>query len=142
MDLAARVFRTTDVARIAEVSLRQLQLWEERRVVIASRQGRVRVYDTTQTMFVVLAAELRRRGMSFQKLRRLSGSLLEFLIEHRLAEISGQRQVFLLTDGRHVQFADSPNKTCELVSNFFQPVVCINLSDCLQKIHKAEVSER
>lgn len=141
MDIGAKVFKTTDVARIAEVSLRQLQLWEERQVAVASRQGRVRVYDTTETMFVMLAAELRHRGMSFQKLRRLSGTLRELLVEHRLAEMCRERQVYLLTDGRRFHLADSPNKTCELVSNFSQPLVCINVSDCAQRLHKASVNE-
>ncbi len=141
MNGRARLFRTADVARIAELSLRQLQLWEERRFAVASRQGRVRVYDTTQTLFVMLAAELRRRGISCQKLLRISGVLRVLISEHRFAEISGQRQVFLLTDGRHLQVADSPNRIAELVSNLFEPFVCINVSNCLQRIHKATVNE-
>ena len=141
MNAKARVYRTADVARIAELSLRQLQLWEERRVAVASRHGRVRVYDATQTLFVLLAAELRQRGISFQKLRRVSGTMRDQLVEQRLTEIAGQRQIFLLTDGRHLQFADSPNKIGELVSNFFEPFVCINVSNCLQRINKATVRE-
>jgi len=133
-------FRTYEVARIAEVSLRQLQVWEEKRVAVASRCGRVRVYDPTQTVFVLVCAELRRRGLSFQRLQRLAREVRQILVDHRVADISSPRQVFLLTDGRHVYFADSPNKTCELVSNFFRPVLCVDVSRCLQTIHNAVVA--
>ena len=57
-------FRTAEVARLAEVSLRQLQIWEEKKVAVASRcWGGWRVYDATQAVFVVVCAELRRRGL-------------------------------------------------------------------------------
>jgi len=135
------VFRTAEVARVVEVSLRQLQIWEEKRVAIASRRGRVRIYDATQALFVVVCAELRRRGLSFQRLKRVAAELRRILVDHRLAEIAGHRHVFLLTDGRRVHFADSPNKTCELVSNLFRPCICVNVSDCLQRIQNAAFTE-
>jgi len=37
-------YRTSEVARFAEVTLRQLQVWEEKGVAVASRSGRVRLY--------------------------------------------------------------------------------------------------
>ena len=52
-------YRTEEVARFADVTLRQLQLWEEKRVAVASRSGRVRLYTSSQTLFVILVAELR-----------------------------------------------------------------------------------
>jgi DNA-binding transcriptional MerR regulator len=135
-------FRTAEVAKLADVSLRQLQLWEERRVAIASRSGRVRLYTASQALFVIVVAELRRRGLSFQRLRRLSTALRQLLDDH---ELLGKRppplHAFILTDGRQVQFADSPNKTIELVSNFFRPLVCISLADCLNRIEKTGLME-
>jgi len=135
-------FRTAEVAKLADVSLRQLQLWEERRVAIASRSGRVRLYTASQALFVIVVAELRRRGLSFQRLRRLSTALRQLLDDH---EVFGKRpsplHAFILTDGRQVQFADSPNKTIELVSNFFRPLVCISLADCLNRIEKTGLME-
>src|SRR5579885_2818597 len=102
-------FRTAEVARFAEVSLRQLQIWEEKKVAVASRCGRVRVYDANQAVFVVVCAELRRRGLSFQRLHRLAPEMRQILADHAVADIAGQRQVFLLTDGRQIYLADSPN---------------------------------
>jgi DNA-binding transcriptional MerR regulator len=133
-------FRTVAVARLAEVTLRQLQLWEERGVAIASRSGRVRLYTVSQAIFIVVIAELRRRGLSFQRISRLSSALRALLADHELA---GMRplapQTFILTDGRHIHFCDSSNKTLELVSNFSRPSVCVNLTDCLDRIEKTEL---
>jgi DNA-binding transcriptional MerR regulator len=133
-------FRTTEVAKIDGVSLRQLQLWEERRVAIASRSGRVRLYTASQALFVIVIAELRSRGLSFQRLCRLSAALRQLLEDHELFGIRPPLvHAFILTDGRQVQFADSPNKTLELVSNFFRPFVCVNLADCVDRLEKTEL---
>ena len=141
MPLQEIEFRTAEVARVAEVSLRQLQVWEEKRVAVASRRGRARVYDATQAIFVVVCAELRRRGLSFQRVQRVAAELRQILVDYHVAEMAGHRQVFVLTDGRRVHFADSQNKICELVSNLFRPFVCVNLSDCLQRVQNAAVIE-
>ena len=99
-------FRTAEVAKLAEVSLRQLQLWEERRVAIASRSGRVRLYTASQALFVIVVAELRRRGLSFQRLRRLSTALRQLLDDHELQglAIAFLGRVFFRTFTRGIGF--------------------------------------
>ena len=129
-------FRTGEVAKLAGVSLRQLQIWEEKRVAVASRSGRVRLYTASQALFVIIVAELRKRGLSFQRLRGLSDVLRQLLADHGIEGRPSGHDVFVLTDGRRIQFADSPNKTCELVSNFSRPIVCLNVSGCLDRIEK------
>ena len=133
-------FRTAEVAEVADVSLRQLQLWEEKRVAFASRSGRVRLYSSSQALFVVVVAELRRRGLSLQRLTRLATAIRQLLEDH---DVVGSRHAcaFVLTDGRQVQFADSPNKTLELVSNFSRPIVCINLAECVERLKNTRLVE-
>jgi len=99
------------------------------------------MYTPSQALFVIIVAELRRRGLSFQRLRRLSIPLRQLLADHGIVEGRPNFYAFLLTDGRQIQFADSPNKTCELVSNFFRPIVCVNLADCLERIDKSGVAQ-
>jgi DNA-binding transcriptional MerR regulator len=129
-------YRTAQVAEFAEVTLRQLQVWVEKGVANASRSGRVRLYTASQALLVVILADLRRRGLSFQRLRRLSPALRQLIFDHRLDERAIIRGAFILTDGRQVQFADSPNKTCELVSNFSRPIVCVDVAGCRERIEK------
>lgn len=132
-------FRTGEVAKLAGVSLRQLQIWEENRVAVASRSGRVRLYTASQALFVIIVAELRKRGLSFQRLRSISGALRQLLADHGIEGRPSSHCSFILTDGRQVQFADSQNKTCELVSNFNRPIFCLNVSHCLGRIEKERV---
>ena len=108
----------------------------QKQVAVASRSGRVRLYTASQALFVVLVAELRKRGLSFQRLRGLSGVLRQLLADHGIEGRPSNHCLFILTDGRHVQFGDSPNKTCELVSNFSRPIFCLNVSGCLDQIEK------
>jgi hypothetical protein len=125
---------SAEVAGVAGISLRQLQVWEEERVAVAGRQGRFRIYNLEQALFVVVLAELRQRGMSFQKLRHLAPQIRLTLNEWRAWELGQNRRLFLLTTGTKVYVADDPNKTCDLVSNIFKPLLCVNLALCQERV--------
>src|SRR5690242_20860098 len=95
----ARTFTSSDVSRIAQVSLRQLQWWDERKVVSPRHEGHKRVYHPEEVIEVTVIAELRRKGFSLQKIRRV----LRFLqreMGKRLSEVlSGEQDLHLVTDG-------------------------------------------
>ena len=57
-------YTSADVARIARVSLRQLQWWDERRVVSPAQDNHKRLYQPDQVIEVSVIAELRRKGFS------------------------------------------------------------------------------
>ena len=63
-------YTSGDVARIAGVSLRQLQWWDERNVVSPRQEGHRRVYLPREVVKVSVIAELRRKGLSLKKIRR------------------------------------------------------------------------
>ena len=66
-----RTFASSDVSRIAQVSLRQLQWWDERKVVSPRQDGHKRVYMPEEVVEISVIAELRRKGFSLQKIRRV-----------------------------------------------------------------------
>src|SRR5256885_14413102 len=72
---AQRTFTSTDVAKVAQVSLRQLQWWDERKVVSPRHEGHKRIYLAEEVIEISLIAELRRKGFSLQKIRRGVGFL-------------------------------------------------------------------
>src|SRR5918996_5231891 len=79
-------YTSSDVSRIAGVSLRQLQWWDERKVVSPRHEGHKRVYAAEEVIEVTVIAELRRKGFSLQKIRRV----LRFLQKEmgkRLADV-------------------------------------------------------
>src|ERR1700755_2695041 len=81
-----RTYASSDVSNIAGVSLRQLQWWDERKVVSPRHEGHKRVYSPEEVIEITVIAELRRKGFSLQKIRRV----LRFLqkeMGRRLAEV-------------------------------------------------------
>jgi len=61
---------TNQVASIAGVSLRQLQWWDEKRVVQPHHHGHRRIYSNQEAVDIAVIAELRKRGLSLQAIRR------------------------------------------------------------------------
>jgi MerR HTH family regulatory protein len=62
-----QVFTSSDVSRIAKVSLRQLQWWDERKLISPHQEGHRRVYLREGVIEIMVVAELRRRGLALQK---------------------------------------------------------------------------
>src|SRR6201998_1270749 len=98
----ARSFTSSDVSRIAGVSLRQLQWWDERKVVSPRHEGHKRIYLAEEVIEITMIAELRRKGFSLQKIRRV----LRFLqreMGRRLGEmLDATSDLHLVTDGKSI----------------------------------------
>lgn len=62
---------TTEVARFAGTSLRQLQWWDERGVVQPQQQEHSRIYTQEQAQAIRTIAVLRRKGLSLIQIRRI-----------------------------------------------------------------------
>ena len=131
---AARTFTSTDVARIAAVSLRQLQWWDERKVVSPHHEGHRRVYLAEEVVEITMIAELRRKGFSLQKIRRV----LRFLqreMGKRLAEVlSGNSNLHLLTDGKSIFLEDQHERIIDLLKNARQPMFLVSVSDQVRRL--------
>src|SRR4051795_12981009 len=97
-----RTYASTDVAKIAQVSLRQLQWWDERKVVSPRHEGHRRVYFPAEVIEITVIAELRRKGFSLQKIRRV----LRFLQKEMGKRLSDLTQagsdLHLVTDGKAI----------------------------------------
>src|SRR5258707_14471103 len=66
-----RTYSSSEVSDVAGVSLRQLQWWDERKVVSPRHEGHRRVYYPAEVIEITVIAELRRKGFSLQKIRRV-----------------------------------------------------------------------
>lgn len=67
---ARKVYSTAEVARIAGVSRRQLQWWDERRVIPVRHVGHNREYEEFDLLQISVLAQMRRKGLSLQVIRR------------------------------------------------------------------------
>lgn len=131
---ASRTYTSTDVARIAQVSLRQLQWWDERKVVSPRHEGHKRVYLAEEVIEITVIAELRRKGFSLQKIRRV----LRFLqreMGRRLADVlSSQAGLHLLTDGKSIYLEDQQDRIIDLLKNARQPMFLVSVSDQVKRL--------
>src|SRR5436190_17496599 len=127
-------FTSSDVAKIAEVSLRQLQWWDERKVVSPRHEGHKRVYLPEEVIEITVIAELRRKGFSLQKIRRV----LRFLqreMGRKLADVfSSESHLHLLTDGKSIYLEDQQDRIIDLFKNARQPMFLVCVSDQVRRL--------
>jgi len=128
------VHSSADVSRLTGVSLRQLQWWDEQRVVSPRHEGHKRVYSMEEVLEISMIAELRRKGFSLQKIRRVL-KLMQKEMARRLGQIvAGERDMHLLTDGKTIHLEDTPERVIDLLKASRQPMFLVCVTDQLRRI--------
>ena len=129
-----RTYSSSDVSGVAGVSLRQLQWWDERKVVSPRHEGHRRVYLAAEVIEITVIAELRRKGFSLQKIRRV----LRFLqkeMGRRLAEVlAPTSELHLVTDGKSIYLEDKHERIIDLLKNARQPMFVVCVSDQARRL--------
>jgi DNA-binding transcriptional MerR regulator len=127
-------FSSEEVAQLAHVSLRQLQWWDERDVVCPQHQGHRRRYRLEELLEVSIISELRSKGFSLQKIRKV----LRFLareLGRRLADVlKPGSEYHLLTDGKAIFLEDSQKRIVDLLKNSRQPMIAVCLTDQVKRL--------
>ena len=135
---AERTFSSSDVSGIAGVSLRQLQWWDERKVVSPRHEGHRRIYLASEVVEITVIAELRRKGFSLQKIRRV----LRFLqkeMGRRLAEVmQSSSDLHLVTDGKSIFLEDKQDRIIDIFKNSRQPMFLVCVSDQVRRLDHTE----
>jgi len=122
-------YTSGDVANIAGVSLRQLQWWDERHVVSPRQQGHRRVYREQEVVEVSVIAELRRKGFSLQKIRRVV-KFLQKELGRRLSDAMAENSdIHLITDGKNIYLEDQPDRVIDVLKNARQPMFLVCVTD-------------
>jgi DNA-binding transcriptional MerR regulator len=132
-------YTSNDVARISGVSLRQLQWWDERKVVSPRQDGHKRVYEPEEVVEISVIAELRRKGFSLQKIRRVL-KYLQREMGKRLGDAqASDSEVHLLTDGKSIFLEESPDRIIDLLKNARQPMFLVCVTDQLRRFAAAQL---
>ncbi|MGH9567899.1 MAG: MerR family transcriptional regulator [Candidatus Angelobacter sp.] len=127
-------FTSREVVTLTGISLRQLQWWDERGIVAPARDGHRRLYSFEDLSEVAVICELRRRGFSLQRVRKVV-RFLQRESSRRLAEtVSGASDYHLLTDGRTLYLETSPQQIVDILKNSRQPMLTICLSDTVRRV--------
>jgi DNA-binding transcriptional MerR regulator len=114
--------------------LRQLQWWDERKVVSPRHEGHRRIYLAEEVVEITVIAELRRKGFSLQKIRRV----LRFLqreMGRRLSDVlEGSSDLHLVTDGRSIYLEEREDKIIDILKNARQPMFLVSVTDQVRRL--------
>ena len=129
-----QTFSSSEVAHMAGVSQRQLQWWDERKVISPRQKGYRRAYDAGEVIEITVIAELRRKGFSLQKIRRV----LRFLqgeMSKRLAQLmEPNSELHLVTDGKAIFLEDQHERIIDILKNARQPMFLVCVSDQVRRL--------
>src|SRR5437868_7152423 len=134
-------FTSHDVIRLTGITARQLQWWDEKRIVVPARQGHRRVYSFDDVSEIAVICELRSKGFSLQRMRKVV-RFLQKEFGKRLAEtVGGSSDYHLLTDGNTLYLETSPQQIVDILKNSRQPMLAICLSDTVRRV-RADIARK
>ena len=140
-DRAGPDFSSAEVMDLTGITARQLQWWDERKIVVPQRHGRNRVYSLDDLAEVAVICELRRKGFSLQRVRQVMRYLQRELGKRLVETVTSGSEYHLLTDGKRIYLENSERQIVDLLKNSRQPILSICLTDAVQEV-RAEVHKR
>jgi DNA-binding transcriptional MerR regulator len=136
-----REFTSSDVIALTGISARQLQWWDERGIVVPARKGHRRIYDWDELITVAVICQLRRRGFSLQRMRKVIRFLQQEFGTSLAATVRRSSDYHLLTDGARLYLRTSARQVVDLLKNARQPMFDVCLSDEVRRV-RAEIQAR
>jgi DNA-binding transcriptional MerR regulator len=127
-------YNSSEVSRICGVSLRQLQWWDERSVVSPRQDGHKRIYMPEEVVEISVIAELRRKGFSLQKIRRVLRFLQKDMGKRLSEALSSTSEIHLITDGKSIYLEETPNRIIDLLKNARQPMFLVCVTDQVKRL--------
>lgn len=128
-------FTSNEVVERTGITPRQLQWWDERGIVVPQREGRRRLYTLADLAEVAVICELRRKGFSLQRVRKVMRFLQREFGKRLVETVSGGSDYHLLTDGRNIYLETSPAQVIDILKNARQPMMTVCLSDAVRQVH-------
>jgi DNA-binding transcriptional MerR regulator len=102
--------------------------------VVPVRQGHRRLYSAKDLAELAILSDLRRRGFSLQRVRKMIG-LLRRDFGHRLADLLSRGPgLHLLTDGESLFLCDSERGVIDLLRDTQQPLLAICIGPVLERV--------
>src|SRR6516225_3234487 len=128
------LFLSADVARMADVSLRQMQWWDERKLVSPRIEDHRRVYIPEKVLEILTVAALRRKGLSLQRIRKVLRLLRRDLGHQGGSLLAGKSKVYVITDGNSVIVDDHPDSVLNRIAEAKHPMYLVCLTDQMSRI--------
>src|SRR5437763_8696157 len=139
--LEGQEFTSADVIELTGITARQLQWWDERKIVVPKRHGRNRAYSLDDLAEVAVICELRNKGFSLQRVRQVMRYLQRELGKRLVETVTSGSEYHLLTDGKRIYLENSERQIVDLLKNSRQPLLSVCLTDAVQEV-RAQVRKR
>jgi DNA-binding transcriptional MerR regulator len=133
-----RTYSTVEVSSLACVSLRQLQWWDERKVLSPRLEGHRRVYFPSEAIEITVIAELRRKGVSLPRIRAIVGFLRKEMTKRRAELAQAGSELHLVTDGKAIYVEDRYERIIDLFKKAQQPLFLVCLSDQARRLDEVK----
>ena len=135
-------FTSNQVVAFTGISGRQLQWWDEQGIVSPARTGRRRLYSLDDLAEISIIWELRRKGFSLQRVRKVLRFLQREFGKRLVQTIHAEKQnsgsdVHLLTYGTHIYVETSPQQVIDILKDARQPIFTICLTDAVRRIQSS-----
>jgi DNA-binding transcriptional MerR regulator len=129
------LWTSREVVSLTGITPRQLQWWDERGIVVPLREGHKRLYSVEDLSEVAVICELRRRGFSLQRVRKVMRFLQREFGKRLAHTVSQGSDYHLLTDGTNLYLETSAQQIVDILKNARQPMLAICLSDTVRRIY-------
>jgi DNA-binding transcriptional MerR regulator len=131
-------FTSRELVALTGITPRQLQWWDERGIVVPEREGHRRLYSMEHLAEIAVICELRGRGFSLQRMRKVIRFLQREFGRTLADTVTGASDYHLLTDGENLYLETSLQQIVDILKNSRQPMLAICLSDAVRRV-RAEV---
>ena len=127
-------FTSSQVVELTGITARQLQWMDERKIVSPQRDGHRRLYSMEDLAEIAVICELRRRGFSLQRVRKVIRFVQKELGRRLVETTASNAEVHLLTDGKNIFLEDSERGVIDVLKNSRQPMLTMSLSDAVERV--------
>jgi len=127
------VLGSREVCQLTGISARQLQWWDERGLIRPARWGRKRAFAAEDVIAALVVSELRRKGLSLQKIARLMRRLHQE-IARRKEDLLGGASCYLLTNGEALYVETGAEAVVERLGRQRKPVWLVSLSEQMARL--------
>jgi DNA-binding transcriptional MerR regulator len=128
-------FTSNQVIALTGITPRQLQWWDEQGLVVPARLGRNRLFTMADLAEVAVLCQLRRKGFSLQRVRKIMRFLQRELGKRLVETVTNGSEYHLLTDGKRIFLENSTHEVIDILKNSRQPILGICLSDAVREVH-------
>jgi DNA-binding transcriptional MerR regulator len=137
-----RTYGSREVASLTGLSARQLQLWDESRLLAAAIPSHKtnaggyteRRYTPIELFELLVLADLRRRGFTVHQLHLILETLKQRFGARLFDATGGGGRVQLLTDGRDIYARTSSGELFNLLHSSAQPLLVIGNEGLLKEL--------